>query len=173
MRRRVTAALFILSLSFNAAFLIYLLFGQGGNPGYSGHRGYSGGAAAPGNVAAVVLSPEQMQQIQPLRLRYEKSSRELRRQMAAFREKMMGALKQEPADRGTVMECIAAISALQEKVQVNAAEEILALKKHMTPQQCDCMVDGLSSAIREGAAAPCAGDCCNPGKITPPAEKKP
>ena len=140
----IPAIIFILSLSFNAAFLIHML---------TAHAAHSETMEKeiPLNLN---LSEQQKKQLEPFRLKMHRENEVIRKKITQCQKELLSALKTEPVDKKAIDQCIENISQLQKEVQLNTIEEILQVKKHMNPEQCNCLINGLGSALGQ-AAKPC------------------
>jgi Spy/CpxP family protein refolding chaperone len=139
--------IFILSLSFNAAFLIQLL---------SPARAHS---EAVGEPAALNLSDRQKQRIGPVRMELHKENEAIKQQIVRHQQELLAVLKKEPIDRAEANRCIDKINGLQKKIQQNTVEEIIRIRQYMTDHQCNCLIDGIGAAMQQ-KSQPCNGDCC-------------
>ena len=128
---------FILSLSFNAAFLIHL---------FTAHPSPSQTEA---NSMQLHLTEQQKRQIEPLRLKIHKDNEAIKTEIRQCQEKLMAALKTDPLDKQAIYRCIDNINNLQKKIQQNTVEEIIQVSKFMNPDQCNCLIEGLGAAMHQ------------------------
>jgi len=137
----IPGIIFVLSLSFNTAFLIRML---------TAHPAHSETAE---NYLNLNLSEQQKKQMEPIRLKMHKENEAVKKQIAQCQEKLLTALKTEPVDKKAINQCIENISDLQKKIQLNTIEEIIQVKKYMNTEQCNCLIDGLGVALNQTAKA--------------------
>ena len=117
MFRIILGTAFILSLSFNIAFLIHM---------FTAHPVHSETAE---NHVNLNLSEQQKKLMEPIRLKMHKENEAVKKQIVKCQEKLMAALKTEPVDKEAINQCIEHISDLQKKIQLNTIEEIIQVKK--------------------------------------------
>lgn len=132
MNKKIPGIIFILSLSFNAAFLIYLFTAQ---------------PEPPGSEVNLNLTEQQKKQMAPIQAKIHSENEVIKTQIAKCREELLAALKTEPIDRTAVNTCIEDINNLQKKIQHNTIEEIILIRKYMNPDQCNCLMEGLGAAM--------------------------
>lgn len=144
MTKKIAVIVFILSLSFNVAFIIHLLYV------------HILPAAATENHVTLQLTEQQKKGIEPIRLEMHRQNEAIKAQIASCREKLVAALKSDPVDRTAINICIENISDLQKKIQQNTIEEIIHLRNFMDAEQCNCLIDSLEAAM-SGTSKPC--DC--------------
>jgi Spy/CpxP family protein refolding chaperone len=133
---------FIVSLSFNAAFIIHLI---------TAHPAHS---TSQGTQMKLDLTHEQKKQIEPIRARMHRENEAIKKQIAQCQEKLLAALNADPVDKDAVNKCIESISNWQKKIQQNTIEEIIQVRKHMNPEQCNCLMHGLGTAMNQ-SSKPC------------------
>ena len=152
MGKLILRILFILSLSFNAAFLVYLVSHQ---------------KTSPVDRVDLNLSAEQQKQVQEIRLKKHRQNEAIKREISRSQESMMSALRAAVVDRKQVNRHVKEINHLQQQLQQNTVEEILELKRLLDSEQCTCLMDGLDAEMKH-SMAPCTKACCNPppGKET-------
>lgn len=151
LRKIIVSAVFILSLSINAAFVIHMF---GTHPGSSTEN----------KGIPLDLTAGQKQQMEPIRIKTQKKNETIMQEMARCRSSLLEALRQDPVDRDTVYKCIDTISDLQKKIQLNTVEEIIQVRKYMSQHQCNCLINNLAVAMGE-APEPCnCGHCSNSSK---------
>jgi Spy/CpxP family protein refolding chaperone len=138
---------FILSLSFNAAFIIHLFTAQ---PAHT--------ETLP-NQMQLDLSEQQKKQIEPLRLKMHRDNEAIKTEIRQCQEKLMAALKTVPPDKQAIYRCIDNINNLQKKIQQNTVEEIIQVSKFMNPNQCNCLIQGLGAAMHQDVQ-PCNCPYC-------------
>jgi Spy/CpxP family protein refolding chaperone len=143
----ILGILFILSISFNAAFLINLLNAQ------TTHTETSE------NPLNLNLTEQQEKQVETVRVKMHRENQAIKKQIAQYQEDLLKALKQEPVDRAVINGCIENISSLQKKIQQNTIEEIIQIKKYMNPDQCNCLIEGLGTAMAD-TSKPCNCPYC-------------
>jgi len=132
MNKKILAIVFVLSLSFNAAFLIYL---------------FTAGPGTPGSELDLNLTEQQKKQMEPIQVKMHLENEAIKKQIAECREELLAALKSDPVDRAAVNTCIENINNLQKKIQHNTVEEIIRIRKYMNPDQCNCLIEGLGAAM--------------------------
>ena len=134
--------IFVLSLSFNAAFLIHLIIA---------HPSHAETAA---NQMPMDLTDQQKRQMEPIRLKIHKDNETIKKEILQCQEKLLTALKTQPVDKQAIYQCIDNISNLQKKIQQNTVEEIIQIRKYMNPDQCNCLIEGLGAAMHQ-TVKPC------------------
>lgn len=144
MNKIIPGILFILSISFNVAFLINLLTAP------TTHTETSE------NPLNLNLTEGQEKHVETVRAKMHRENQAIKKQIAQCQEDLLDALKQEPVDRTTINDFLENISALQKKIQQNTIEEIIQIKKYMNPEQCNCLMEGLWTAMAD-TSKPC--DC--------------
>jgi Spy/CpxP family protein refolding chaperone len=132
MIKKILGIIFILSLSFNAAFIIHLV-------------SYSSKTEA--SHTKLKLSEHQKKMIEPIRIKMHRANEAIKKQITQCQEKLLTALKTDPADKDAINGCLKNISNLQKKVQQNTIEEIIQIRKFMNPEQCNCLLDSLSAVM--------------------------
>jgi Spy/CpxP family protein refolding chaperone len=142
--------IFILSLSFNAAYLIHLFT-------VHGHTGTSN------KQMNLKLTELQKKAIEPVRARIHRENEAIKKQIAQCQEKLLVALKSEPVDKNAINNCLENISNLQKKIQQNTIEEIIHIRENMNPEQCNCLIEGLGSALTH-SSKPCNCPYCQSHK---------
>ena len=147
---------FILSLSFNAAFLLHLFTAKTPSPP-------ANTAEASLNQLNLDLSEEQLKQMEPLRQKLHQENETIKKEMFQCQEKLLAALDSDPPDKAVINTCIENINTLQKKIQQNTIEEIILVRKVMNPEQCNCLMKGLGAAMQQ-TAAPCNCSHCQSAK---------
>jgi Spy/CpxP family protein refolding chaperone len=143
----VFGLIFILSLSFNAALLIHLI---------TAHPSH---AETPANQMPMDLTDQQKKQMEPIRLKIHKDNEAIKKEILQCQEKILTALKNEPVDKQAIYQCIDNISHLQKKIQQNTVEEIIQIRRYMNPDQCNCLIEGLGTAMKQ-TTKPCNCPSC-------------
>lgn len=138
---------FILSLSFNAAFTIHFFL-----PAGTGNQESS-------QPMALNLSEQQKKQMTPVHEKIHKKNEALKKKILSEQEKLLTALKQDPVNRDEVNHCIDEINGFQKQLQKNTVEEILHMRQYMTDHQCNCLIDGIGAAMQNRTHT-CTADCC-------------
>jgi hypothetical protein len=142
MRKKLPGIIFIISLSFNAAFLIYLftptIFSK---------------PKITGNEMKLELTDQQKKHLEPSRVKIHRENETIKSQITLCQQKLMAALKADPVDRAAINKCIENINNLQKKIQQNTIEEILLLREHMDTDQCNCLMEGLNAAMESSTRA--------------------
>jgi Spy/CpxP family protein refolding chaperone len=136
---------FLLSLSLNTALLI--------------NRFSRSASTSP---ASLNLTAQQKKNIAPIRLKTHRANESLKAEIAKCQRDLLEALKSDPVDRTAVSRCIENISDLQKKIQLNTIEEIIEVKKHIDPHQCNCLVQNMSTALGQDSKA-CDCPHCSTG----------
>lgn len=142
--------IFILSLSFNAAYLIHL---------FTVH----GRTEASNNQMSLKLTELQKKAIEPIQRKMHRENEAIKKQIAQCQEKLLAALKSDPVDKNAINNCLENISNLQKKIQQNTVEEIIQVRKYMNPEQCNCLIEGLGSAMAH-SSKPCSCPYCQSHK---------
>jgi Spy/CpxP family protein refolding chaperone len=132
MIKKILGIIFILSLSFNAAFIIHLV---------------SSSSKTEARHPKLKLSEHQKKMMEPIRLKMHRSNEAIKKQITQCQEKLLAALKTDPVDKNAINGCLKNISSLQKKIQQNTIEEIIQIRRFMNPEQCNCLLEGLSSAM--------------------------
>lgn len=143
--------IFVISLSFNTAFLIHQ---------FTVHPSH---AETPGNQIPMELTEQQKKQMEPIRLKIHQDNEVIKKQIHQCQEKLLAALKNEPFDKQAIYQCIDNINDLQKKIQKNTVEEIIQVRKYMNPEQCDCLIKGLGVAMQQ-TVKPCNCPHCQSHK---------
>lgn len=138
---------FVLSLSFNAAFLIHHF------------TVHSSQAETPANQMPMELTAQQKKKMEPIRLKIHQDNEAIKKQIHQCQEKLLAALKNEPVDKEAVYQCIDNINNLQKKIQKNTVNEIIQIRKYMNPDQCNCLIEGLGVAMHQ-TTQPCNCPSC-------------
>lgn len=123
--------LFILSISFNLAFLGHLLFA----PEKSEARNNF--------LNELQLSKEQAQKIHADSEFIDRENRELTAKIANCRQDLIQSLQEPQVDKEKAFQCIKDINALQQKIQENTIKKILICKEHLNNDQCSCLMDNM------------------------------
>ncbi len=143
----ILTIIFVLSLSFNAAFIINLITAP------------PAGSVSPGTQVKLDLTDEQKKQIEPIRSKMHGENEAIKKQIAQYQEKLLAALDADPIDKNAVNYCLENIGNLQKKIQRNTIEEIIQVRKYMSPEQCNCLIKGLGSAVAQ-SSEPCNCPYC-------------
>jgi Spy/CpxP family protein refolding chaperone len=143
--------IFIISLSFNAAFLIHR---------FTVHSSH---AETLENQMPMELTEQQKKQMEPIRLKIHQDNEAIKKQIRQCQEKLLTALKNEPVDKQAIYQCIDNINNLQKKIQKNTVEEIIRIRKYMNPDQCNCLIKGLGAAMQQ-TVKPCNCPHCQSHK---------
>ncbi|MCP4218259.1 MAG: hypothetical protein GY765_26725 [bacterium] len=146
MIKKILGLVFILSVSLNIAFIIYMMAGPSQ-------------AEAPKATSKLELSEKQKKEIEPVRQKIHLRNEAIKKEMAGHQVKLMDLLSDEAVDKKAAFLCIDKINGLQKEIQQNTVEEVIALKSHMTPQQCNCLLEGMESSLKK-SAKPCNCSCC-------------
>lgn len=112
---------------------------------------------------ALNLTKQQKEKMAMVRLVSHKKNEQIKIQIKRCQEKMITDLKAAEVDKEKVFAHLRDISALQEKIQQNSIEEILAVKKFLQHHQCECLIDGLQAKL-SAATKICSKECCHPEK---------
>lgn len=139
--------IFVLSFSFNAAFLIHQFTTHPSQP------------ETPANQMPMDLTEQQKKQMEPIRLKIHKDNEAIKKEILQCQEKLLTALKTQPVDKQVIYQCIDIISHLQKQIQQNTVEEIIQIKKFMNPDQCNCLIEGLGTAMQQ-STKPCNCPYC-------------
>jgi len=132
MIKKIPGIIFILSLSFNAAFIIHLV---------------SSSSKTEATHPKLNLSEHQKKMMEPIRLKMHRSNEAIKKQITQCQEKLLTALKIDPVDKDAINGCLKNISRLQKKVQQNTIEEIIRIRKFMNTEQCNCLLDSLGAVM--------------------------
>lgn len=152
MKKKILVRLIlILSLGFNAAAVIYFL---------QSPKTVAANAAPDLKTIPMHLTDQQKKEIEPLRLEFHRKNQTIKKEITARQKELLAALDEEHVDITTVNRCIDTINQLQKKIQLNAAEEIIRMKKIMNPRQCTCMIKNLGHAM-DKSNQPCTCTHCN------------
>ncbi|MCJ7525757.1 MAG: hypothetical protein MUP71_11160 [Candidatus Aminicenantes bacterium] len=114
---------------------------------------------------ALNLTKQQKEKMAEIHLVSHKKNEQIKIQIKRCQEKMITDLKAVEVDKDKIFAHLRDISALQEKIQQNTIEEILALKKFLHHHQCECLIDGLQAKLA-AATKICSKECCHPEKKT-------
>lgn len=136
MRKKLPGIIFIISLSLNAAFIIYLF-----TPKIFSKPETSG------SEMILELTEEQKKLLEPAQVKIHRENENIKSRIAQCQQKLLAALKADSIDRTEINNCIENINDLQKKIQQNTIEEILLLRQHMNPDQCNCLMEGLNAAM--------------------------
>ncbi len=148
--KKIALILFILSISLNAAFIIHIMVSKKESP------------PASTEPVQLNLTEQQKKEMSPIRLKTHRENEAIKQKIARQQELLIAALNAKPVDREKIYLCIDSINILQKKIQRNTIDEILSIRKHMTPEQCKCLADGLGANMKQTAApCQCAGCCGN------------
>jgi hypothetical protein len=140
MGRLIPRLLFLLSLAFNAAFLVYLLTGT--RP------------PATANMANLPrLTAESRQQMRLLRRELQPQYARLQNRLTEVQTQLLTALRADPVDTKEVDACLQNISAVQLEWQQVTVAEILQCKHFLSSRDCACLLERLGT----GMGVPAAG----------------
>lgn len=148
----IAIAVFILSLSINAAFVVHM---------FSTHPETEREGVPPSHD--LNLTEDQKKQIKPIRSKTQQRNESVKQEMARCKASLLEALRKDPVDRETVYKCIDTISDLQKKVQLNTVEEIIQVRSLMSQHQCNCLINNMAVAMGE-APEPCNCGHCDASK---------
>jgi len=146
MVRIILRVIFILSVSFNIAFVIHQL-------------GHDSGSE---NIQ-LNLSDEQHEAVNGIHLKLHKENEVIKEEIRECQTEMINALKEEKVNREKVAKCIEKISVLQKKIQMNTIDEIIQVKKNLDTHQCNCLIEGINLRLSQVSKA-CDKECCRPKK---------
>ena len=132
MIKKILGIIFILSLSFNAAFIIHLT---------------TSSSKAEASHTKLNLSEHQKKIMEPIRIKMHRENEAIKKQITQCQEKLLAALKTDPVDKDAINGCLENIGNLQKKVQQNTIEEIIRIRKFMNPEQCNCLIDSLGAVM--------------------------
>lgn len=144
MVRIILRLIFILSISFNIAFILHLL---GHSPDQK-------------NIQ-LNMTEKQREYVNRIHLKVHKDNKEIKDRIRQCQKDLMKALKEEELNHEQVSKCIDEINNLQKKIQLNTIEEIIQVKKVLNKHQCDCLIDGLNQRLSQ-VSKPCDRECCQP-----------
>lgn len=147
MGKIITRLIFILSISINIAFGINIFM--------------TNGKSDQQKQLPLNLTDTQKSQLEKIRLKNHQKNEHMKKKISAYQERMIAALHSETVDREEINHCIDGISAIQKEIQQNTINEILQIKKHLDPQQCNCLVDNINTQMKQGSK-PCTMECCKP-----------
>jgi len=148
MIKKILGIIFVLSLSFNAAFIIHLV---------------SSSSKTETSHTELKLSKHQKKMMEPIRIKMHRENETIKKQITQCQEKLLAALKTDPIDKEAINGCLKNISSLQKKVQQNTIEEIIQIRKFMNPEQCNCLLDSLG-AVMNHTSKSCTCPYCKPPK---------
>jgi Spy/CpxP family protein refolding chaperone len=123
--------LFILSVSFNLAFLGNLLIGP------------EKSEARDNFLNEIRLSKEQAEKIRAASGSIDSENRELTAKIAKCQQNLIQWLQEPQVDKEKAFQCIRDINALQHKIQENTIKKILVCKEHLSGDQCSCLMDNM------------------------------
>ena len=123
--------LFILSLSFNLAFLGYFFLG----PEKKETRDNF--------LNELQLSKEQKENIRAASEFIDRENRELTAKIKKCQQSLIQSLQEPQVDKEKAYQCINDINALQQKIQENTIKKILICKEHLTRDQCSGLMDNM------------------------------
>lgn len=112
---------------------------------------------------ALNLTKQQKEKMAKIRLVNHKKNEQIKIQIRRCQGKMITDLRAVEVDKEKIFAHLRDISALQEKIQQNSIEEILAVKKFLHHHQCECLIDGLQAKL-SAATKICSKKCCHPEK---------
>lgn len=146
MARIILRVVFILSISFNIAFLVYILTLPAGQANIN-----------------LNMTDNQREAVNRIHLKLHKENEGIKKEIRERQIELINALKAEKVNREIVGKCIEKINILQKKIQQNTIDEIIQVKIYLNDHQCDCLIDGLNMKISR-ASIPCDRECCKPKK---------
>lgn len=131
MGKLVLRILFILSISFNLAFLGYLIL----SPQKT--------AAQDSLMIDLHLSHEQAKNIRSASAAIDLENIDLKTKVVECQEELVKVLQDPEVDKEKAFQCIKDINALQQKIQENTLKKILICKEHLSHDQCSCLMDNM------------------------------
>lgn len=160
--------LFLFSLGLNIALGIHFL----NHPANSRNAGDVENKSAVGSKfdkTALVLSQKQTQDLKQIRTQYMKTYDDLHQKMANYQAELLTLLKADKIDREKLSICLNNINQTNRDLQAQTVEEILDSKKHLSSEQCQCLLDKVgenmqvSNSSKEGKnqAMKCTASCCS------------
>lgn len=123
--------IFILSISFNLAFLAHLFL----SPEKS--------QAQDSLMGELHLSKEQSEKIRSASSLIDRENLDLKAKVAQCQQELIKSLQDPEVDREKAFQCIKDINALQQKIQENTIKKILICKEHLSEDQCTCLMDNM------------------------------
>jgi Spy/CpxP family protein refolding chaperone len=147
MARITLRVLFVISLAFNVAFVLHLI---------TSHPG--GG----GSIPDLNLTSDQERRMRDIRMLIHRENEPIKGQIRLCQEKLMAALRAEKVDLKVANSCVESIGRLQKRIQENSVRELVEFKKVLSPEQCDCLIEGITAQLNR-STSPCSKSCCKPG----------
>ena len=146
MMRGIIRVFFILSISLNIAFAVYL---------------FSSATTKENNN--LQLTAPQIKVVKEIRQNVHQENEKIKKEIIQCQKDMLVALKKEKVNKETISQCIDKISNLQKKIQLNTIDEILQVKEKLNQHQCNCLIDDLGTKLSQTSKG-CSKECCNPTK---------
>ncbi len=146
MARIILRVVFILSISFNIAFVIHLLR----------HTSFK-------DNIQLNMTNKQTEAVNRIHIKLHEENEGIKKEIRECQIELINALKADKVNREIVGKCIEKISILQKKIQQNTIDEIIQVKKYLNDHQCGCLIDGLNMGLSQ-ASKPCDKECCRPKK---------
>jgi Spy/CpxP family protein refolding chaperone len=146
MARIILRMVFILSISFNIAFVIHLL-------GHTSDR----------ENIQLNMTDRQTEAVTKIHMKLHKENEGIKKEIRECQIELINALKADKVNREIVGKCIEKISILQKKIQQNTIDEIIQVKQYLNDHQCGCLIDGLNLRLSQ-VSKPCDKECCRPKK---------
>jgi len=142
---------FILSLSLNAAFILHLFTSMdtSKNPTVNPSQ-----TKSPVQKPNLELTTDQLKKMEPFQLKIHRENETIKKEIRQYQVKLLASINKEPIDKQAINRCIDRINNLQKKIQQNTVKEILYLKKHMNPDQCNCFIKNLGDSMIK-SSSPC------------------
>mgnify|MGYP001044551497 CR=1 FL=1 len=131
MGKIVLRILFILSISFNLAFLGHQLLAP------------QKSAAQDSLMKELHLSHEQAKNIRSASETIDRENAELKAKVVKCREELVNVLQAPAVDKEKAYRCIEGINVLQRTIQENTLKKILIYKEHLSQDQCSCLMDNM------------------------------
>jgi Spy/CpxP family protein refolding chaperone len=131
MGKIILRLLFILSISFNLAFLAHFFL----SPKKS--------AAQDSLMNELKLSGEQAKNIRSASETIDRENVDLKTKVLKYRQELVKLLQAPKVDKENAFQCIKDINALQQKIQENTIKKILIYKEHLSNEQCSCLMDNV------------------------------
>jgi Spy/CpxP family protein refolding chaperone len=107
------------------------------------------------------LTELQKAKLNEIRKKRHQENEILKKKISECQEKMIAALHADPVDKLVINQCLENISSIQKEIQKNTIDEIIQVKKHLDPHQCNCLVDELHAQMKQSSKS-CTMECCNP-----------
>lgn len=133
MRKKIIPLVFIFSLVFNAVAVIYLL--------------PSKKSVEPEHAHTYRLNEAQRVKISKESGKFRVENQQLEKELEKCRRDLYNLLNSKENDRKEIEECIATISNIQKKIQMNTVEQLLIYKKHLDEDQCRCFLQEFGNQL--------------------------